>query len=248
MRARRAARAALRHSLRGQGQYRRRRLPTTCACPAFAYVPERSATVVERLEAAGAILIGKTNLDQFATGPERHALALWHSDEPIRPRLHFRRIELGLGGGRRGGSRLALRSAPTPRARAASRPRSTTSSGLKPTKGIISTRGVVPACRSQDAVSIFALTVGDAAKVAETAIAFDEDDSFRAAQTRRHSPSSSARRPLESRRSERRRSRSSAIGEYRGSITQAIDRLAGLGAEIVPIRLRAVREDGSHAL
>src|SRR5581483_23823 len=43
-------------------------LPTTCACPAFAYVPERSATIVERLEAAGAVLIGKTNLDQFATG------------------------------------------------------------------------------------------------------------------------------------------------------------------------------------
>ncbi len=43
-------------------------MPTTCACPAFAYTPERSATVVERLEAAGAILIGKTNLDQFATG------------------------------------------------------------------------------------------------------------------------------------------------------------------------------------
>ena len=43
-------------------------MPTTCACPAFAYTPERSATVVERLEAAGAILIGKPNLDQFATG------------------------------------------------------------------------------------------------------------------------------------------------------------------------------------
>ena len=43
-------------------------LPTTCACPAFAHVPARSATVVERLEAAGAIVIGKTNLDQFATG------------------------------------------------------------------------------------------------------------------------------------------------------------------------------------
>src|SRR5215217_1893379 len=43
-------------------------LPTTAACPAFAYVPERSATVVQKLEAAGAIVIGKTNLDQFATG------------------------------------------------------------------------------------------------------------------------------------------------------------------------------------
>jgi allophanate hydrolase len=43
-------------------------MPTTAACPEFAYVPERSATVVERLEAAGAILVGKTNLDQFATG------------------------------------------------------------------------------------------------------------------------------------------------------------------------------------
>ena len=81
-------------------------LPTTCACPEFAYVPERSATVVERLEQAGAILIGKTNLDQFATGLERHPLALRHPGEHVQPRLHLRRIELGLGGGRRGGPRV----------------------------------------------------------------------------------------------------------------------------------------------
>ncbi len=50
--------------------------------------------------------------------------------------------------------------------------------GLKPTKGLISTRGVVPACRTQDGVSIFALTVADAARVASTAIAFDADDAY----------------------------------------------------------------------
>ncbi len=54
-------------------------LPTTAACPAFAYHPERGSTVVARLKAAGALVIGKTNLDQFATGLQRHALAAWRA-------------------------------------------------------------------------------------------------------------------------------------------------------------------------
>ena len=60
--------AALRHSGRGQGQYRRQGLPTTAACPAFLYRPARDATAVARLREAGALILGKTNLDQFATG------------------------------------------------------------------------------------------------------------------------------------------------------------------------------------
>ena len=55
-------------------------LPTTAACPAFTYRPERSATVVRRLIDAGAVPIGKTNLDQFATGPELHSLALCQTE------------------------------------------------------------------------------------------------------------------------------------------------------------------------
>ena len=68
-------------------------LPTTAACPAFAYPPKRSAMVVQRLIDAGAVLIGKTNLDQFATGLERHSLALWFSTQLLRFCIHKRRFE-----------------------------------------------------------------------------------------------------------------------------------------------------------
>ena len=131
-------------------------LPTTAACPAFAYVPERSAHVVERLEQAGAILIGKTNLDQFATG-------LVGTRSPYgAPRERVRSATTSPAArapARRSRSRRASspsRSAPTPPARAACRPRFNNIVGLKPTQGLISTRGVVPACRTLDCVSIFA--------------------------------------------------------------------------------------------
>ena len=104
-------------------------LPTTAACPAFAYTPSADATAVARLRAAGALLIGKTNLDQFATGlvgvrtPYRRCRAT-----PSIPTHRAGRVELRLG--RRGGARASCRSrsAPTRRARAACRPASTTSS------------------------------------------------------------------------------------------------------------------------
>ena len=77
-------------------------LPTTAACPAFAYVPERSATVVERLERAGAIAIGKTNLDQFATGLVGTRSPYGVPAQSVRCALYPRRLELRFGG--RGGA------------------------------------------------------------------------------------------------------------------------------------------------
>ena len=74
-------------------------VPTTAGCPAFAYTPQRSATVVERLLAAGAIVIGKTNLDQFATGLVGTRSPYGACSSVYRRALYFRRIELGLGGG-----------------------------------------------------------------------------------------------------------------------------------------------------
>jgi allophanate hydrolase len=152
-------------------------LPTTCACPAFAYVPDRSATVVELLEAAGAVLIGKTNLDQFATG-----LNGTRSPYGI-PASTFNSAYIS--GGSSSGSAVVVAaglvsfSLGTDTAGSGRVPAAFNNIvGLKPTKGIISARGVVPACKSQDAVSIFALTVGDAVKVAETAIAYDAEDSY----------------------------------------------------------------------
>ena len=129
------------------------------------------------MEQAGAILIGKTNLDQFATGLNGTRSPYGISGERIQSRLHFRRLELGSAVAVAAGLvsfALGTDTAGSGRVPAAFN----NIVGLKPTKGLISMRGVVPACRTQDAVSIFALTVADAAKVAMTAIAFDKEDPF----------------------------------------------------------------------
>ncbi len=151
--------------------------PTTCACPEFTYVAERSATVVERLEAAGAILIGKTNMDQFATG-----LVGTRSPYGI-PASVF--SDAHISGGSSSGSAVAVAAGlvsfalGTDTAGSGRVPAAFNNIvGLKPTKGLISTRGVVPACRTQDVVSIFAAAVGDAHTVLDVAAGFDAEDSY----------------------------------------------------------------------
>ncbi|MEQ1653302.1 MAG: allophanate hydrolase, partial [Hyphomicrobium sp.] len=152
-------------------------LPTTCACPGYAYTPARSATVVERLEAAGALVIGKTNLDQFATGlvgtrsPYGIPSSVFNADY--------------ISGGSSSGSAVAVASGlvsfalGTDTAGSGRVPAAFNNIvGLKPTKGIFSARGVVPACKTLDTVSIFALTVSDAACAATIATAYDPEDSF----------------------------------------------------------------------
>jgi allophanate hydrolase len=147
-------------------------MPTTAACPAFAYVPEASAPVVRDLLAAGAILVGKTNLDQFATGlvgtrsPYGSARNVFDTDY--------------IPGGSSSGSAVAVAaglvsfSLGTDTAGSGRVPAAFGNIiGLKPTPGLVSTRGVVPACRSLDCVSIFALTVADAVSILEVAAAFD---------------------------------------------------------------------------
>lgn len=152
-------------------------LPTTCACPAFAYTPERSATVVELLEAAGAILIGKTNMDQFATG-----LVGTRSPYGI-PSSVF--SDEHISGGSSSGSAVAVAAGlvsfalGTDTAGSGRVPAGFNNIvGLKPSKGLISTRGVVPACRTQDVVSVFASTVGDAHAVLGVAGKFDDADAY----------------------------------------------------------------------
>jgi allophanate hydrolase len=152
-------------------------LPTTCACPEFAYVPQRSSTVVERLEQDGGILIGKTNLDQFATGLNGTRSPYGIPASTFDPAY--------ISGGSSSGSAVAVAAGlvsfalGTDTAGSGRVPAAFNNIvGLKPSKGLISMRGVVPACRTQDAVSIFALTVADAAKIAETAFAFDQDDPY----------------------------------------------------------------------
>jgi allophanate hydrolase len=152
-------------------------LATTCACPDFAYTPQRSAPVVERLRAAGALLVGKTNLDQFATG-----LVGVRSPYGV-PRNPFDAAYIP--GGSSSGSAVAVASGlvsfalGTDTAGSGRVPASFGNIvGVKPTRGLLSAGGVYPACRSLDCVSVFALTVADAAAAVDVARAFDPADGF----------------------------------------------------------------------
>jgi allophanate hydrolase len=152
-------------------------LPTTCACPEFAYMPQRSAPVVERLRQAGALLVGKTNLDQFATGLVGVRSPYGVPRNPFDPAF--------IPGGSSSGSAVAVSAGlvsfalGTDTAGSGRVPAAFNNIvGLKPTRGLISASGVVPACRSLDCVSIFALTTADAAAVLDIARGFDEADGY----------------------------------------------------------------------
>jgi allophanate hydrolase len=207
-------------------------LPTTCACPEFAYVAQRSATVVELLEQEGAILIGKTNLDQFATGLNGTRSPYGIPASTFNPDY--------ISGGSSSGSAVAVAAGlvsfalGTDTAGSGRVPAAFNNIvGLKPTKGLISMRGVVPACRTQDAVSILALTVADAAKVAEAAIAFDEDDPF----ARWDAPPFLVEAAPEPLRFGVPQEPIPFFGDadYESLYHATIDRVAALGAEILPI-------------
>ncbi len=152
-------------------------LPTSAACPAFAYRPARSAHVVERLLAAGAVAIGKTNLDQFATG-------LVGTRSPYGACRNAYDAEY-VSGGSSSGSAVAVAaglvsfSLGTDTAGSGRVPAAFNNLvGLKPSLGRLSTRGVVPACRTLDTVSVFALDAEDAARVCRVAEGFDADDPY----------------------------------------------------------------------
>lgn len=150
---------------------------TTCACPEFAYQPEQSATVVAKLMAAGAVAIGKTNLDQFATG-------LVGTRSPYGAVANSFNADFISGGSSSGSAVVVARglvpfSLGTDTAGSGRVPAGLNNIvGLKPTCGWLSTTGVVPACRSLDCVSVFALTVDDAEYIARIASGFDEQDPY----------------------------------------------------------------------
>ena len=152
-------------------------IPTTAACPAFAYTPEVSATVVQRLMAAGAIPVGKTNLDQFATGLVGVRSPYGACRNALNPDY--------VSGGSSAGSAvsvalgLASFSLGTDTAGSGRVPAMFNNLiGLKPTCGRIPSTGVVPACRTLDAVSVFALTAADAATVLAAAQGEDPLDAY----------------------------------------------------------------------
>lgn len=152
-------------------------MPTTAACAEYAYVPDKDATVVARLKAAGALVVGKTNLDQFATG-----LVGVRTPYPI-PR---NAVDASLvPGGSSSGSAVATArgivsfALGTDTAGSGRIPAGLNNIvGLKPTVGALSAAGVVPACRTLDCVSVFALTVDDAYAVFGVAAAKDPADAY----------------------------------------------------------------------
>jgi allophanate hydrolase len=152
-------------------------MATTAGCPAFSYVAERSAHVVQKLIDAGAIPIGKTNLDQFATGLVGTRSPYGACANAFDPAY--------ISGGSSSGSAVAVArglvsfALGTDTAGSGRVPAAFNNIvGLKPSCGRLSTRGVVPACRSLDCVSIFALTSADAAQVLRVLEGFDAYDVY----------------------------------------------------------------------
>jgi allophanate hydrolase len=152
-------------------------IPTTAGCPDYAYTPDEHAFVVARLIAAGAIPIGKTNLDQFATGLVGTRSPYGAAKNSFDPDY--------MAGGSSSGSALAVAMGQvsfalgTDTAGSGRVPAAFNNLvGIKPTRGLLSTQGVVPACRSLDCVSIFALDCADARRVFEVAAVYDAEDAY----------------------------------------------------------------------
>ena len=152
-------------------------VPTTSACPAYAFTPAQSAPVVQRLIDAGAVPIGKTNMDQFATG-----LVGTRSPYGACSSVFDERY---ISGGSSSGSAVAVATGQvnfalgTDTAGSGRVPAAFNNLvGLKPTRGLLSTSGVVPACRSIDCVTILTRTCAEASKVFDVARAFDPTDPY----------------------------------------------------------------------
>ena len=210
------------------------RVPTTAGCPAYTFVPSRSATVVQKLIDAGAIPVGKTNLDQFATG-------LVGTRSPYG--VCRNSVDAAfISGGSSSGSAVAVASGlvsfalGTDTAGSGRVPAAFNNLiGLKPTFGLLSTSGVVPACRSLDCVSIFALSASDADRVFQAARGYDELDAYS------RQPEEIAARAMGSTRrfGVPRPEQLEFCGdtEYQRLFAAAIEKLAALGWERVEIDL-----------
>jgi allophanate hydrolase len=162
-------------------------LPTSAGCPGFARIAERTAPVVQQLLDAGALLVGKTNMDQFATGlvGTRSPYGVCSS---VFDAAH-------VSGGSSSGSAIAVArghvafSLGTDTAGSGRVPAAFNALvGVKPTRGLVSTRGVVPACASLDCVSLFTRSARDAAHVFDVASAFDADDPWSRTEPAFHAP------------------------------------------------------------
>ena len=152
-------------------------MPTTAACPAYSYRAKKDATAVARLRTAGALILGKTNLDQFATG-----LVGVRTPYGIGRNLFDAKL---IPGGSSTGSALAVGAGIAPLSLGTDTAGSgrvpaaySNIVGLKPSLGLVSTAGVVPACRTLDCVSVLALTVDDAMTALNVIVGADDADPY----------------------------------------------------------------------
>ncbi|WP_374624959.1 allophanate hydrolase [Devosia sp.] len=207
-------------------------MPTTAACPAFTYAPARSAFVVARLEAAGAIVIGKTNLDQFATGLVGVRSPFGVPRNALRPDL--------IPGGSSSGSATAVGAGivdfalGTDTAGSGRIPAGMNGIvGLKPTLGLFSATGMVPACRTLDTISVFAGSVALASAVATVAAGYDQADAY----SRRLPAPAPGQRPAALRIGVPAPGARHFFGDAEAEAAYAADlaRLASLGATLVEI-------------
>jgi len=207
-------------------------LPTTAACPAFTYTPAQDATAVARLRAAGAIVIGKTNLDQFATGLVGVRSPYGVPKNPFNSDL--------IPGGSSSGSAVAVAVGLVPLALGTDTAGSgrvpaglNNIVGLKPSLGLISTFGVVPACRTLDCVSVFALTVDDAWAALAAMAGTDCADPY----SRNRPLGMPGAMPVRVNLGVPRASQRIFFGDrqFEASYNSALERLARLGCEIIDI-------------
>jgi len=213
-------------------------LSTTAACPDFAYTPGKSATIVEHLIAAGAVPMGKTNLDQFATG-------LNGTRSPYgAPACVFNRSYVS--GGSSSGSAVAVAAGlvafalGTDTAGSGRVPAAFNGLvGMKPTKGRWSTSGLVPACRSLDCITVLTHSIADARLVDRVVAGFDPDDAFSRRREERPLKARCIGVPLPHQRA--------FLGDAAAErlYERALATLAATGAELVEIDITALQEAAS---
>jgi allophanate hydrolase len=214
-------------------------VPTTAGCPAFAYRPAEHATVVRKLLAAGAQLAGKTNLDQFACGLNGTRSPYGAVPNAFNP--------LYVSGGSSSGSAHVVAtgqvdfSLGTDTAGSGRVPAGLNNIvGLKPSKGLVSARGVVPAAQSVDCVSIFARTVGIAARVLQAAMGHDPGDPYS-----RQLPLAAAPLPAAFRFGVPSRLEFFGDDQARMAFLDAVSRLQDLGGTPVQVDYRPLAEAAS---
>jgi allophanate hydrolase len=216
-------------------------LPTTAGCPDFAYQPAESAELVKRLLAAGALVVGKTNMDQFASGLTGARSAYGICRSPFDPAY--------IGGGSSSGSALAVSlglaaaAIGTDTAGSGRVPAAFTNTvGLKPSRGLVSTRGIVPACRSLDCASVFALSVSDASAVLAVIAGADPDDPW--SRPLPVPPAQPVEPPVRLRIGFCNLTADGVDSSVAASYETAIAALTAIGADLVPVDIGAFRSAG----